>query len=301
MLFWWSNGCWQFDLWFLCFSKSSLNIWKFTVHVLLKPGLENFEYYFASVWDEGKCVVVWAFFGIASLWDWNENWPFPVLWPLLSFPNLLAYFTASSFSIWNSSTGIPSPLLVLFIVMFPKAYLTFHSRMSGSRWVITPFWLFGTQGSFLYSSSVCSCNVFLISSASVKSKPFLSFIVHIFVWNVSLVSLIFLKRSLVFPILLFSCFFALINEEGFLIFPCYWTQDSNEYIFPFLLCLSLLSFSQLFVRPLQTTILPFCISFFLGMVLITASCTMSQTSVRSSLGTMSIRSNSLNLFVTSNV
>ena len=31
------------------FSKSSLNIWKFTVHVLLKPGLENFEHYFASV------------------------------------------------------------------------------------------------------------------------------------------------------------------------------------------------------------------------------------------------------------
>ena len=61
------------------FSKSSLNIRKFTVHVLLKPGLENFEYYFASVWDECNCAVVWAFFGIAFLWDWNENWPFPVL------------------------------------------------------------------------------------------------------------------------------------------------------------------------------------------------------------------------------
>ena len=73
------------------FSKSSLNIWKFSAHVLLKPGLENFEHYFASVWDECNYVVVWAFFGIAFLWDWNENWPFPVLWPLLSFPNLLAY------------------------------------------------------------------------------------------------------------------------------------------------------------------------------------------------------------------
>ena len=59
------------------------------VHVLLKPGLENFEHYFTSVWDECNCVVVWAFFGIAFLWDWNENCPFPVLWPLLSFPNLL--------------------------------------------------------------------------------------------------------------------------------------------------------------------------------------------------------------------
>ena len=49
------------------FSKSSLNIWKFIVHVLLKPGLENFEHYLASVWDKCHCVVVWAFFGIAFL------------------------------------------------------------------------------------------------------------------------------------------------------------------------------------------------------------------------------------------
>ena len=46
------------------FSKSSLNIWKFTVHILSKPGLENFEHYFTSMWDECSCVVVWAFFGM---------------------------------------------------------------------------------------------------------------------------------------------------------------------------------------------------------------------------------------------
>ena len=40
------------------FSKSSLNIWKFKVHVLLKPGLENFEHYFASMSDECNCTVV---------------------------------------------------------------------------------------------------------------------------------------------------------------------------------------------------------------------------------------------------
>jgi len=74
------------------FSKSSLNIWKFTVHVLLKPGLENFEHYFSSVWDECNCAIVWTFFGIAFLWYWNENWTFPALWPLLSFPNSLAYW-----------------------------------------------------------------------------------------------------------------------------------------------------------------------------------------------------------------
>ena len=81
------------------FSKTSLNIRKFTVHILLKPGLENFEHYFTSVWDECNCVVVWAFFGIAFLWDRNENWPFPVLWPLLSFPNVLAYWVQHFHSI----------------------------------------------------------------------------------------------------------------------------------------------------------------------------------------------------------
>ena len=73
-------------------SKSSLNILKSFIHVLLKPNLENFEHYFASMWNECNCTVVWTFFGIAFLWDWNENWHFPVLWPLLSFPNLLAYW-----------------------------------------------------------------------------------------------------------------------------------------------------------------------------------------------------------------
>ena len=58
------------------FSKSSLNSQKFMVHILLEPGLENFELYFTSVWDEYNCTVVWAFFGIAFLWDWNEKMTF---------------------------------------------------------------------------------------------------------------------------------------------------------------------------------------------------------------------------------
>ena len=74
------------------FSKSNVHIWKFSVHVLLKPGMKDFEHYFASVWDKYNCTVVWTFFGLALLWDWNENWPFPVLWPLLNFPNLLVYW-----------------------------------------------------------------------------------------------------------------------------------------------------------------------------------------------------------------
>ena len=81
------------------FYQSSLNIWKFMVHGLLTPGLENFEHYFTSMWDEYNCAVVWAFFGITFLWDWNENWPFSGLWPLLSFPNLLAYWVQHFHSI----------------------------------------------------------------------------------------------------------------------------------------------------------------------------------------------------------
>ena len=119
------------------FSKSSLYIWNFSVHILLKPSLKDFEHYLASMWNECNCGVVWTFFGIAFLWDWNENWPIPVLWWLLSFSQICWHiecstFTASSFRIWKSSTGIPSPPLALIIVMLPKVLLTSHSRMSDS-------------------------------------------------------------------------------------------------------------------------------------------------------------------------
>ena len=50
-------------------------------------------------------------------------------------------FTASRFMIWNSTTGISSLPLALFIVMVPKVHLTLHSRMSDSGWVIIPLWL----------------------------------------------------------------------------------------------------------------------------------------------------------------
>ena len=126
---------WMLAIWSLVpLPFLSLNIWKFTAQVLLKPGLENFEHYFTSVWDECNCVVVWAFFGITFLWDWNENWffqssghcwVFQICWHIECNT-----FTASSFMIWNRSNGIPSPPLALFVVMLSKAHLTSHSRMS---------------------------------------------------------------------------------------------------------------------------------------------------------------------------
>ena len=88
------------------------------------------------------------------------------------------------------------------------------------RWVITPSWLSGSWKSFLYSSSVYSCHL-LIFHTSVRSIIFLSFIVPIFAWNVSFVSLIFLKRYHLSHSTVFFYFFALITEEGFLISPCY--------------------------------------------------------------------------------
>ena len=94
--------------------------------------------------------------------------------------------------------------------MLRKAHLTSLSKVSGSRWVITSSWLSGSWRSFLYSSSVYSCHLFLISSASVRSIPFLSLIEPFFAWNVPLVSLIFLEISSLFHSVVFLYFFALI-------------------------------------------------------------------------------------------
>ena len=208
-------------------------------------------------------------------------WVFPICWLIRC-----TTVTASSFRIWSSSTGIPSPPLAFFIVMLPKPHWTSHSRMSGPRWVITPSWLSGWWRPFLYSSSMYYCHLFLISSASVRSIPFLSFIKPIFEWNVPLVSLIFLKRSLVFPILLFSSI-SLHWSLKKAFFSLLATLHSYAYIFLFLLCFSLLFFSQLFMRPPQTAVLLFCIFFFLWIVLFFVSCTMSQTSIHRSSGTLS--------------
>ena len=205
--------------------------------------------------------------------------------PLLSIPNLLAYwvqhFHSIIFKIWNSSTRIPSPPLALFVVMLPKAHLTLHSKVSGSRQVITPIWLSGSWRSFLYSSSVYSCHHFLIYFASFRSIPFLSFIEPIFAWNVPLVSLIFMKRSLVFPILLFSSISLHCSlRKAFLsLLAILWNSafKVQKVYFSFSpLPLAFLLFSALCKASSDSSDnhFAFCQFFFLGMVLITVSCTM---------------------------
>ena len=211
-------------------------------------------------------------------------WVFEICWH-----TKCSTFTASSFRIWNSSTGIPSTPLALFIVMLPKAHLTSHSRMSGSRWVIIPLCSSRLWRSFLYSSSVYSCHLFLIPSVSVRSIPFLSFIVPIFAWNVPLVCLIFLKKSLVFPILLFSSISLHWSlRKAFLFLLAILWNSAFRWVY--------LSFSPLPLASLHFSAIckassdnhfAFLHFFFLGMVLITASYTMSRASVHSSSGTLS--------------
>ena len=172
--------------------------------------------------------------------------------------------------------------------MLPKAHLTSHSRMSGSRWVIMPSWLSGSWRSFLYSSSVYSCHL-LIPPASVMFIPFLYFIAPIFAWNVPLVSLIFLKRSLVFSILLFSSIFLHWSlRKPFLSLLVIPWNSAFRWVY---LSFSLLPFaSLLFIAICKTSSdnhFAFLHFFFLGIVLIPAFYTVSRTSIHSSSGTLS--------------
>ena len=113
------------------FFKSSLYIWKFSVHILLKPSLKDFEHNLVSMWNECNCMVVCTifalpFFGSGMKTDLFQScghcWVFQICWHIEC-----STFTASSFRIWNSSAGIPSPPLALFVVMLPRPI-----------WLLTP-------------------------------------------------------------------------------------------------------------------------------------------------------------------
>ena len=156
--------------------------------------------------------------------------------------------------------------------------------MSGSRWGITPSWLSGSWRSSLYSSSVYSYHLFLISSASIRSIPFLSCTVPFSTWNVALISTIFLHRCLVFPILLFSstslCF---SFKKSYLYLLAILWNSAFSWAY---LSLSLLTFASSLLSAIckvssdnHFASLHF---FYFGMVLLTASCIMLWTSFHSS-------------------
>ena len=160
------------------------------------------------------------FLGIGMKTDlfqsYGHCWVFQICWCIES-----STLTASSFRTWNSSAGIPSPPLALFVEMLLRpTWLRFPGCLALGEWSHHRGYL-GLEDLFLYSFSFYSCHLFLISSASVRSILFLSFIEPIFAWNVPLVSLIFLKISTLSHSIVFLYFFALITEEGFLISSCY--------------------------------------------------------------------------------
>ena len=169
--------------------------------------------------------------------SYDHCWVFQVCWHIEC-----SIFTVSSFRIRNSSTGIPSPPLTLFVGILLKAHLTLHSRCLalGECSHYCDFWVV----KIFFYSSVYFCHLFLISSASVRSIPFLSFIVPFFAWNVPLVSLIFLKRSLVFPILLFSSMSLhwSLRKLSYLSLMFFGTLNSYGYIFLFLFAFCFPSF-----------------------------------------------------------
>ena len=155
---------------------------------------------------------------------------------------------------------------------------------------------------FLHSYSVYSCHLFLITSPSVRSMPFLSFIELIFAWNIPMVSLIFLKRSLLTHSFVFLYFFALITDEGFLsLLAILWNSAFRcLYLSVSPLLLDSILFTAI-CKASSESRFAFLHFFFLGMVLNSVWHTMSWTSVHCYSGTLSIRSSPLNLFLTSTV
>ena len=215
-----------------------LAIWSLISLPFLKPawtsGSSQFTYYWSLAWRilsitllacEMSAVVQWfehslalAFIGMETdlFLSCGHCWVFQICWHIEC-----GTFTASSFKIWNSSTGILSPPLALFVVMLSKAHLTSHSRISGSRWVITPSWLSGLWRSFFVQFFVllpslfhifCFCQVHTIS---VLYRAHLC-IKHSLGISNFLEEIFSLSRSI------FSLYlFALITEEGFVISPRY--------------------------------------------------------------------------------
>ena len=151
--------------------------------------------------------------------------------------------------------------------MLRKAHLTLHCRMSGYRWVTTPLWLSGSLRPFLYSSSVYFCRFFLISSASVTSLLFLSFIVPIFAGNVPLVSLFLEEISSLFHSAVFLFLWIVYLRWLSYLLAILW-NSAFSWVYlslsPLLFFFLSFFFSQLFVRPPQITTLSSCISFSSG-------------------------------------
>ena len=148
------------ELFCLLMIQRMLAIWSLVPLPFLKPawtsGSSRFTYCWGLAWrilsitllaSEMSAIVqdfehslALPFFGIGMkthiFQSCGHCWVFQICWHIEC-----STFISSSFRIWNSSNGIQSPPLALFIVMLSEAHLTSHSKISGSRLVITSSWL----------------------------------------------------------------------------------------------------------------------------------------------------------------
>ena len=168
-------------------------------------------------------------------------WVFQICWHVEC-----STLTASSFRIWNSSTGIPSFPLALLVVMLPKALLTSHSRMSDSKWKTTSSWLSRSLRSFLYTVLLC---ILFISSWSLLLHLGLSYFCPLLCPSLDKMFLWYFQfswRDLLFSSISLHCslkkaFLSLLAILWNSAFSCVYLTVSP--------LLSILSFLQLFVNP----------------------------------------------------
>ena len=155
---------------------------------MLNPSMQDFKHGLPRMGDGCSCLMLWTFFSTTFLGNWDEDWLFQSCGHCWVFQTCCHIecntWIVSSFRVLNSCTGIPQHPLTLLMAVFPKAHLTSLSRMSGSWWLTMLLWLSVSLRSFLYSPSVYSFHLFLISSAPTRYLPFLSFIMPSFGQNV---------------------------------------------------------------------------------------------------------------------
>ena len=203
-------------------------------------------------------------------------------WLFGNYLNIINYSFLTCFYVLIFATVLYWGSLILFFLIFIFTLFYFT----------TLYW---------FCHTLTWIHLFLISSASIRSIPFLPLTAPIFAWSVPLVSLIFLKRSLVFPILLFSSIslHCSLWKTFLSLFAILWNSAFRCVYLSF----SLLPFASLLFWAIckASSDDHFVFSAFLFHGMITTACTMLQSSIHSSSGTPSSRFNPLNLFVTSTV
>ena len=235
-----------------------LSIWSLVLWPFLNPAWTSISSHFTYCWSLAwrilrinllvceMSTIVWQFEHSLEL-EWKLIFSSPVATAEFSkFAGILSAALSQHYLLGFEMTQLEFHL-ALFVMILPKAHLTLHFRMSGSRWVIIPLWLSGSWRSFLYSSSVYSCHLFLISSASVRSIHTISVLyrAHLCMKYSLGISDFFEEISSLSHSVVFLYLFVLITEEGFLISSCYSLELCIQMLISFLLSFAFRVFSFL--------------------------------------------------------